>query len=71
MPPLQPTHGRLLPHWQAPVAEQLSDIVGSHGVHPPPWAPHSATDGMMHVLFRQHPPGHEVPSQMHASPEQR
>jgi hypothetical protein len=71
-PPLQPTHGGPLPHWQAPVAEQLSAIDESHVMHAPPLAPHVATDGMLHVpSVAQHPPGHDVESQMHVCPEHR
>jgi hypothetical protein len=68
---LHPAHAGLVPHKQAPVAEQAFAVPAAQGAQPPPFAPHSAADGTVQVLFTQQPPGHDIPSQMQAWPEHR
>jgi hypothetical protein len=53
------------------VAEQAFAVPAAQGAQPPPFAPHSAADGTVQVLFTQQPPGHDIPSQMQAWPEHR
>ncbi len=70
MPPLQPAHGGLLPHWHCP-ATQPSDMVESQLVHEPPPVPHAVIVGGVQVCPEQHPLGHEVASHTQLPPEQR
>jgi hypothetical protein len=70
MPPLQPAHGGLVPHWQLP-ATQLLAMVGSQLVHVLPPAPQAVIDGTVHVCPEQQPPGHDVASHTQLPPEQR
>jgi hypothetical protein len=70
MPLLHPAQAGLLPHMHAP-ATQASDMVGSQLVHEPPPAPHAVIEGVVHVCPEQHPPGHDIASQMQLPPEQR
>jgi hypothetical protein len=72
MPPLQPGHGGLLPHWHAPDVEQLSAVAGSHTLHALPELPQVGKVGeAVQPLAVQHPPAHEVPSHLHCPVTQR
>jgi hypothetical protein len=60
-----------VPHWQLPV-EQLLATTGSQVPQVTPPVPHAMTSVPgMQTLLRQHPLGHDVPSQMHEAPLQR
>jgi hypothetical protein len=61
---LQPAHGGLLPHWQAPEAEQPLAIVESHGMHALPGTPQADTDSVVQVSFMQQPLVQDMESQM-------
>jgi hypothetical protein len=53
----------LLPHWQTPDDEQLSDIVGSQVVQELPVIPHAVMPGVVHTLPAQQPLVHDTLSQ--------
>jgi hypothetical protein len=55
-------HGAPLPHWQVPVAEQLSVVVGSQATQATPPTPQVARPRGTHTPVAQHPAGHEVAS---------
>jgi len=54
--------GAPLPHWQVPVAEQLSVVAGSHATHAAPPTPQVARARALQAPAAQQPPGHEVAS---------
>ena len=55
-------HAWLVPHRHSPAMEQLSAEPGVHAVQAVPCAPHVASDGRVHEVPLQHPPGHDVAS---------
>jgi len=63
-------HAELAPHWQVPLAVQLSALIGSQAIQLAPPVPHVPSDRVLQVDPVQHPVPHEVPSQMHEPPEQ-
>ncbi len=68
-PPMQAcpvAQGGPLPHWHAPVAEQLSARVVSHATHAAPPVPQADKDGGLHVGPEQHPVVHVVAQPLHA-----
>lgn len=63
-----------MPHWHAPVAAQLSEVVGSQVVHACPSVPHDARETVVVQIPpasppSQHPVGHEVALQTHSPDE--
>jgi hypothetical protein len=62
-------HAAPVPHWHAPVAEQLSAVTGLHATHAVPLPPHAVTEGGVHVAPEQHAEGHDVASQTQAPAE--
>lgn len=54
-------HDGLAPHSHTPAAQRFA-ACGSHVVHAPPPVPQLTVDGNRHLLFEQHPVGHDVPS---------
>ncbi len=63
-------HAGLLPHWHAPVEEQLSVSPAGHAAHAAPGAAHAAVESVVQTLPAQHPVGHDVASQTQAPCEQ-
>jgi hypothetical protein len=59
-------HAAPEPQWQVPFEAQLSETIGSHGVHELPLIPQFANDDWTHVLPWQQPVGHDVELQTHA-----
>jgi hypothetical protein len=58
------------PHWQVPVAEQLSAVVRSQATQvPPPW-PQVETESWTQAPFAQQPLGHEVALHRQTPPTQ-
>jgi hypothetical protein len=53
-----------VPHWQLPFAEQPSAAMGSHTTQAAPPAPQLLRARARQVPPEQHPPGHEVASQV-------
>src|SRR6202022_2250405 len=59
------------PQAHCPAAEQRSALNKSQAWHCAPPMPQVMVDGALQTLPAQHPVAHELPSQMHAPPEQR
>jgi hypothetical protein len=56
--------GGPLPHWQVPVAEQVSVAAGSHTTQAAPPTPQVARAGVLQAPAAQHPAEHELASQV-------
>jgi hypothetical protein len=52
-----PVQAGSTPHWQVPVAEQLSAVVRSHVTQLPPLIPHVASEIAVHTPLAQQPVG--------------
>jgi len=61
--------GPPIPHMHTPADEHVSAVV-PQSTHAAPSGPHALTDGDVHVVPEQQPPGHEPRLQTHAPPEQ-
>ena len=57
-----------VPQAQAPVPSHWSDATGSQRVQVFPAGAHAVAESGVHVAPAQHPPGHEVASQVHTPP---
>jgi len=64
-------HAGALPHWQTPLAEQVSAVCPLHATQAFPPLPQALTDGDMQLPAEQQPFGHEVESQTQAPNTQR
>jgi len=66
-------HGAPEPHWQPPVGEHVSDVVGSQAVQAFPAAPHAERESVVvHVPVAppsQHPVGHAAALHTHSPAE--
>jgi len=62
--------GAPLPHWQAPLAEQMSAVSGLQVRQTVPAVPQVARSGSLHVVPVQQPPGQDVASQTQAPARQ-
>lgn len=59
-------HAGRAPHWQVPVAEQLSAVVRSHATHVPPPTPQVASEFGVQTPVAQQPVGQLVALQVQA-----